>query len=289
MSAVVAGLLVIDKPRGVTSHDVVARARKASGIAKIGHAGTLDPMATGVVVLALGRATRLIRYIQEQEKEYLARVQFGVATATLDADGAVTDRSPMAMDRHQLEDVLHSFRGEIEQIPPMVSALKHQGRRLYEIARGGEEVERQPRLVRILELELMGLENGDYPQADLRVVCSKGTYIRTLADDIARSLGGRAHLAALRRTRVGRFTVDQALDFQEIESWQSRLRQPVEAVSQLKEWLASPEEAAAVRHGRRLPPPGGNGGPWAVVDDNHQLLAVYRSGGREAVAEVVLA
>jgi tRNA pseudouridine55 synthase len=283
------GLLVVDKPRGITSHDVVARARKATAVRKIGHAGTLDPIATGVVVLAMGRATRLIRYIQDQQKEYVALVQFGIATDTLDADGEETARVPMPFERQALIDALEAFRGEIEQIPPMVSALKHQGKRLYEIARSGDEVDRPPRQVAIHELELNEFSSDEFPRAELRVVCSKGTYIRSLADDIARSLGGRAHLLALRRTRVGVFDLDRALTLGAFDSWKGHLRDPREAVATLPEWRASDDEADAVRHGRRLPSPPGAGGPWAIVDRDAHLLAVYRQRGRDAVAEVVLA
>jgi tRNA pseudouridine55 synthase len=283
------GLLVVDKPSGITSHDVVARARQATGIRKIGHAGTLDPLATGVVVLALGRATRLIRYIQDQEKEYVALVQFGITTDTLDADGEETARVPMPFERQALIVALEAFRGEIEQIPPMVSALKLEGKRLYEIARSGAEVDRPPRQVAIHELELNEFFPGEFPSAELRVVCSKGTYIRSLADDIARSLGGRAHLQALRRTRVGVFGLDRALTLDDVQSWREYLRDPREAVATLREWRASDDEADAVRHGRRLASPTGADGPWAIVDRDAQLLAVYRQRGREAVAEVVLA
>ncbi|MGH9893629.1 MAG: tRNA pseudouridine(55) synthase TruB [bacterium] len=283
------GLLVVDKPSGITSHDLVARARKATSTKKIGHAGTLDPLATGVVVLALGRATRLIRYIQEQDKEYVATVRFGIATDTLDADGVETDRAPMSFDRHDLITALDLFRGEIEQIPPMVSALKHEGKRLYEIARTGGEVDRTPRQVTIHELELNEFDPSDFSRAELRIVCSKGTYIRSLADDLARTLGGRAHLLALRRTRVGIFGLEGALGADDLDSWKGHLRDPVEAVAGLSEWRASDEEVDAVRHGRRLPSPSNAAGHWAILDRDDRLLAVYRQRGREAVAEVVLA
>jgi tRNA pseudouridine55 synthase len=171
----------------------------------------------------------------------------------------------------------------------MVSALKHDGKRLYELARSGVEVDRQPRLVTIHQLELNDFFPGEFPSAEMRVVCSKGTYIRSLADDIARSLGGHAHLLSLRRTRVGVFDLRRAITIENLPSWASHLRDPVEAVSGLEEWRASEEEAIAVRHGRRLPSPSSRDGHWAVVDDEDRLLAVYRQRGREAVAEVVLA
>lgn len=284
------GLLVVNKPSGISSHGVVARARIAIGIRKIGHAGTLDPMATGVVVLGLGRATRLIRFVQDQPKEYLATIQFGVATDTLDAEGIETFRNPMPFDRDDLVSALAPFRGEIEQIPPMVSALKHGGKRLYEIARAGDEVDRQPRQVTIYELELSEFTRSEYPQAEVRVVCSKGTYIRSLADDIARALGGRAHLRALQRTRVGGFELKDAIDLEDLGRWREHLRSPIEAVSELREWQASDAEADAVRHGRRLSSLDQTDAErWAIVDRDHHLLAVYRRRGEEAVAEVVLA
>jgi tRNA pseudouridine55 synthase len=170
----------------------------------------------------------------------------------------------------------------------MVSALKHEGKRLYELARAGGEVDRPPRRVAIHALELNEFFPGEFPKAELRVVCSKGTYIRSLADDIARSLDGRAHLLALNRTRVGAFGLEHALTLEDLDSWREHLRDPREAVAALREWRAADQEADAVRHGRRLPSPTG-GGPWAIVDRDGRLLAVYRQRGREAVAEVVLA
>lgn len=281
------GLLVIDKPKGMTSHDVVARARRATSIRKIGHAGTLDPMATGVLVLALGQATRLIRYLQEQTKEYVADIQFGIGTDSLDADGTETARIEVEFSREELEGALDPFRGEIKQIPPMVSALKVGGKRLYELAREGEEVEREARPVTVHELDLIDFIIGPFPQAVIRVVCSKGTYIRSLADDIAQSLGSRAHLTALRRTRVGEIKVDDGLSLDQLEEWESNLLDPFRAVADLDLWQASAAEEEAVRSGRRLPLPDGVG-PWAIIDQDQQLLAVYRQQGDVAVAEVVL-
>jgi tRNA pseudouridine55 synthase len=283
----VKGLLVIDKPMGMTSHDVVARARRATGIRKIGHAGTLDPMATGVLVLAVGQATRLIRYLQDHAKEYRAEIQFGIGTDSLDADGTEVERVEVEFSRTQLEEKLELFRGEIEQVPPMVSALKVGGKRLYQLARAGDEVEREPRPVTIHELDLIDFTAGEFPRATIRAVCSKGTYIRTLADDIAQSLGSRGHLTALRRTRVGAIEVDGALALDELEQWESHLLDPRHAVVDLTQWSASPSEEEAVRSGRRLPLPESTG-PWAILDQEHNLLAVYRQEGSLAVAEVVL-
>ncbi|MEX0667937.1 MAG: tRNA pseudouridine(55) synthase TruB, partial [Acidimicrobiia bacterium] len=205
------GLLVIDKPSGPTSHDMVARVRRVAGVKRVGHAGTLDPLATGVVVIGIGRATRLLRYVQESHKEYVARVRFGIATDSLDADGREISREPMPVTEEQVSSVLSSFRGIIEQVPPMVSAIQIGGRRLHELARAGEEVERQPRPVEVYSVDVIEFEAGDFPLATIHVECSKGTYVRVLADDIAIALGGRAHLEGLRRTRVGSFGLDLAL------------------------------------------------------------------------------
>lgn len=282
-----AGFLVVDKPSGPTSHDIVARARAATGIKKIGHAGTLDPLATGVLVLALGQATRLIRYVQDFDKEYEASVRFGIATTTLDATGEEVARDPMTMSADQLEDALGRFRGVIEQVPPMFSALKVEGQRLHEMARAGLEVERNPRSVHIYELELKSFMAGDYPEADLRVVCSKGTYVRSLADDIAVSLGGRAHLTALRRTRVGGFQVEGALDGEHWEGWEQAMVPPAAAGHGMEQLVPDFHELKSVRNGRPFRSPG-KGGALAILDEDGRLMAVYRRTGNEARAEVVL-
>lgn len=282
------GFLVVDKPPGPTSHDIVAAARRATGIAKIGHAGTLDPPATGVLVLALGRATRLIRYVQDFDKEYQATVCFGIATDTGDATGIEVERHAMKFSAAELEGVLAGFRGEIEQVPPMVSALKVGGKRLYEIARQGEEIERQPRPVHIYELDLQSLDSGDQSTAELRVVCSKGTYIRTLADDIGVALGGRAHLTALRRTRVGSFSIPQSLAPDNWEGWEECVLPIEAAVDGMEQLVLDESSAAAVLHGRPVPSSGAEG-PVAMVETTGRLMAVYRRSGDEARAEVVLA
>ena len=206
--------MLIDKPRGWTSHDVVAKVRSSVG-GKVGHAGTLDPMATGLLVLGIGGATRLLRFVQDADKEYLATALFGVATDSLDADGAILSREPMSVTAEEVDVALKRFRGEIMQIPPMVSARKVEGRRLYELAREGKVVEREARPVTIHRLELVDLAPSDYPEVTFRTVCSTGTYVRTLADDLARTLGGRAHLTALRRVRIGALDVSDAVSIDE--------------------------------------------------------------------------
>lgn len=287
------GFLVVDKPTGVTSHDVVAAVRKATGVRKVGHAGTLDPMATGAVVVAVGRVTRLIRFIQDLPKEYEAAASFGIATDSLDADGAILERTPMEVTRSDVESVVPRFSGTIDQLPPMVSALKVGGERLYEIARRGETVERESRRVEVHELEITGFVEGSYPEVSFRVVCGKGTYVRSLADDMARTLGGRAHLVSLRRMRVGSLGVDRAVSMDQMDDLAPRLLSPAEALADLESIAVDGDVGGAVSHGARfatgpvveVPPDV----PVAVLDERGTLLAVYRRSGRQARPEVVLA
>jgi tRNA pseudouridine55 synthase len=295
------GFLHVDKEGGWTSHDVVAKVRSLTRSKKVGHAGTLDPMATGLVVVGLGRATRLLRFVQDLPKEYVARVAFGVATDTLDADGAILSREPMPVTGDEVGAVLPRFVGRIMQVPPMVSALRVEGRRLYELAREGQEVERQPRPVHVHEIDLVDFAPSDYPEATIRVVCGKGTYIRSLADDIAQALGGRAHLASLRRTRAGSIQVEssghriadleKAADEQRLESL---VVPPAAGLADLPSVEADPDTARAVRHGTQVPGfalgvASGFDRPFLVLDQSGELLAVYRMSGPNAVAEVVLA
>ena len=286
------GFLVVDKPQGMTSNQVVGRVRRAIGVKKVGHAGTLDPMATGVLVLAVGNVTRLIRYIQDLPKEYLAMAQFGVATDTLDADGAVLSREPMDVEPEEVEAVAERFVGNIRQVPPMVSALKHEGRRLYELAREGEVVEREARPVVIHELEVFSVGPGPYPEVEFRVVCGKGTYVRSLADDMAAVLGGAAHLTALRRKRIGSLSVADALDLQELDHWADRLLTPNQALVDMPTVEVASETAAGVRHGMRFVgtemAKAPEDTPYKVVNGDGKLLAVYRRVGEHARPEVVL-
>ena len=288
------GFLVIDKPRGMTSNAVVLRVRRATGEKKVGHAGTLDPMATGVVVVAVGPVTRLIRFIQEQPKEYLATAQFGVVTDTLDSDGAVLAREPMDFSEAELLGVARRFVGTIHQVPPMVSALKHKGRRLYELAREGEVVEREARPVEIHELEIGAVGSGPYPEVEFRVVCGKGTYVRSLADDLAAALGGGAHLTSLRRTRTGSLDVETyGLAIDRLEEWETRFLAPSDALGDMPAITVTEETARGVCHGMRFV-----GGEMVeapemeavrVLDESGDLIAVYRREGDQARPEVVLA
>ncbi len=211
-TACMVGFLNVAKPAGMTSHDVVARVRRLAGRGvKVGHAGTLDPAATGVLPLALGAATRLIPYLVEARKGYRALVHLGTTTTTDDAEGEPVEQCAVpSLDRAGLEAVLAPFRGEILQVPPMYAAIHHQGRKLYELAREGQTVERAPRPVTIEQLDLLALDEEN-ARLELLVSCSKGTYIRALARDIGAALGCGGHLAALERTFVGPFIVDEAV------------------------------------------------------------------------------
>jgi tRNA pseudouridine55 synthase len=262
------GIAVVDKPAGVTSHDVVGMLRKRFDERQVGHAGTLDPDATGVLVVAVGKATKLLRFIEKTSKSYVGEVVLGVETNTLDAGGEITATHDMA--GVTVDDVRHvavQLTGDIEQIPPMVSALKVGGRRLHELAREGIEVERPPRPVRIERFEVAA--TGDPLVFAIEVDCSPGTYIRTLAADLGNGLGGGAHLRNLRRTAVGEFTIDQAAPPDICELL------PVDrAVRSLERIEIDETTAALVADGRVLSSWAGTG-PWAVFRPDGQLVAVY--------------
>jgi len=295
-----AGFLLVDKPSGWTSHDVVAKVRNLLRMKKVGHAGTLDPMATGLVVVGLGRATRLLRFVQGAPKEYVATAVFGVATDSLDADGAILERVEMDVSQAEVEGAMKRFVGTIAQIPPMVSARKVGGRKLYELARAGIEVEREAREVEIYSLELIDFGPSNYPEVTFRTVCSTGTYVRTLGDDIAAALGGRAHLNALRRVRNGSLLVNDALQISEIEAAAAAdsafdLVVPARAgLPGLPEVIVGDDLAAGVANGLSFPLSAVQSdvalaGPTRVVDRNGRLLAVYRVDTGKAFPEVVVA
>ena len=279
------GLVVVDKPAGWTSHDVVARVRRIYGQKRVGHAGTLDPDATGVLLVGLGRVTRLMRFLQETEKEYRGEVVFGVATTTLDAAGEVVEERPMAVTRAEVEDATRAFIGDIEQVPPMVSAIQIGGRRLHEMARAGEEVDRPPRPVHIERITVEGFVPGAHPVATIHVECGSGTYIRSLAADLGAALGGPAHLGSLRRLRVGSFSESDARSLEAIEADPATaLRTPAEAMRALESLVLDPEGVTVVGHGGPLPAAvaddaGAGSGPFAVLDPEGTLLAVYERRG----------
>ncbi len=271
------GLVVVDKPAGWTSHDVVAKSRGLLGTRKVGHAGTLDPDATGVLLLGVGKATKLLRFLSPLGKSYVGEVALGTETSTLDAAGEVT--ATHEMGHVTLADVRAAalaFVGPIEQIPPMVSAVKIDGRRLHELARQGIEVERPPRPVTIHSLEVLPGPPDEPHVFTLAVSCSSGTYIRTLAADIGTALGGGAHLRLLRRTSVGPFTLDDAVPLEAVDP--DRVRPMVEAVRHLDATTVDEAGREAVQVGKVLEQAelGVTGaGPWAVLGPDGALLAVY--------------
>ncbi len=202
------GIIIVNKPEGWTSHDIVAKLRRILGERRIGHGGTLDPMATGVLPVFVGRATRAVEFMENADKEYIAALRLGISTDTQDTTGNVISEKPANVSKEELEAVLDKFRGEIEQLPPMYSAIKVDGKKLYEYARKGAEIERKTRKITIHELEVVGQhEDGDYL---LRVVCSKGTYIRALCSDIGDALGCGGAMSALVRTRAGAYRIETA-------------------------------------------------------------------------------
>ncbi len=260
-------MLVVDKPAGCTSHDVVDQVRRRLGTRKVGHAGTLDPDATGVLVLGVGKATKLLQFLNGVDKHYRGQLVLGSTTTTLDSSGEVTARFRMDVSPSDVARIAQRFLGDIEQIPPMVSAVKIGGRRLHELARQGVEVDRPARTVTVHDLELTA--TADPLRYDMVVHCSSGTYVRSLAADIGEALGGGAHLHGLRRTAVGLFTEDQAAPID-----QAPLRPPVDMVAHLPRLEVDDLVAEQVRHGRSLGPSRGSG-PLAVVDRRGLLLAVY--------------
>ena len=213
------GILLVDKPQGFTSHDVVAKLRGILHERRIGHSGTLDPMATGLLVVFVGRATRAVEFAESHEKEYIAGVRTGVTTDTQDITGTVLSTCSRKITAEEFSAVLPAFLGEQQQLPPMYSAVKIDGKKLCDLARKGVDVERRPRTITIRELELLGESCGDF---SLRVVCSKGTYVRTLTDDLGRKLGTGATLSALRRTRAGTLLVENAHTLAEIQAFADR-------------------------------------------------------------------
>ena len=252
------GILIIDKPTDWTSHDVVAKLRKLLKTKRIGHTGTLDPFATGVLVMLVGQATRLAQFLDKDIKEYEATIQFGFETDTGDFTGGMRDEGG-GMNKNEIDDILNqtdwddvfnNFRGPILQTPPMYSAKKVEGKKLYELARQGVEIERKPVSITIYELELLEEIHNPKSQIRIRVLCTAGTYIRTLAEDIGRKIGVPCHLSALRRTRAGKFSIEQAVTLETIEN--ARFISMNEALSHLPERKLSAEEVKKIRNGMKL-------------------------------------
>jgi len=286
------GVLVCDKPAGMTSHDVVARVRRLAGQRRVGHGGTLDPPATGVLVLALGRATRLLPFLPMEPKRYLARIAFGAETDTLDASGTVTATAPAGgVDEAAVRGALRGFLGPQEQVPPMVSAVKVGGERLYAKARRGESVERAARSIVVHALELLDFAGGERPEATVEVTCSGGTYVRSLAADLGNALGTLAHLAALRRTAAGRFGERDAHTLADLEALGDGLARvvlaPAQALGSLAVRALSAAEAAALATGATIPP-SGRAEPVAALAPDGRLVAVIQDDAGRARSRVVL-
>jgi tRNA pseudouridine55 synthase len=282
------GLVVVDKEAGWTSHDVVARCRRIFGQRRVGHAGTLDPDATGVLLVGLGRATRLLRFLTALPKTYEGEVVLGTATTTLDAAGDVTGTWDMGeVTLTEVREAAAALTGEIEQVPPMVSAVKVDGRRLHTLARQGIEVERQPRPVSVHRFDVEPTATpGVYR---IEVECSSGTYIRVLAADLGAALGGGAHLRNLRRTHIGSFGVAEARPVDELTA--AVVLTPAQAMRDLDQVVVPPEVEKLVGRGLALDrvPLGISGeGPWGLVDADHHLLAVYEATDTDRIRPAVV-
>lgn len=265
------GILVVKKPKGITSHDVVNRVRRVLHTKRVGHAGTLDPMATGALVVAVGPATRFLQYLSLEPKTYRFTVKFGQATNTQDADGEVVEQNPVPADlAAQIDHYLPEFRGNIQQLPPMFSAIKRDGKPLYAYARQGEEVEREMREVTLFEFEC---EQVDGDTAVMHCTCSGGTYVRTLAHDLGARIGCSAHLIALERTQVGRFTLDDSVELEAINS--EGLMPLAEALKPLGMVTIPPDVEARIREGQRVPiRPVPDGKFVGMLDRNGAVIGV---------------
>ena len=286
------GLLIINKPPGFTSHDVVARVRRILKTKRVGHTGTLDPFATGVLVILVGQATRLAQFLDKDEKEYEAVVRFGTETDTGDQTGSPKSQvqSTRSISIEEIERILPEFRGEIRQIPPMYSAKKIEGKKLYELARKGIAVERKPVKIKVSEIEVYELSNSDVPgeanhgpctlNFGLKVACSAGTYIRTLAEDIGRKVGAGAHLAELTRTRAGKFLLSDAATLEDLEKSTNPagfVLPMSEAIEHLPKLILNADRVTKTKNGLSTRYDGAAltcNQPVQMVDEHENLIAV---------------
>ena len=274
------GLIIVDKPVGPTSHRIVQMVREGTGIRKVGHAGTLDPRASGVLVLCLGAATRLSEYLSTSSKRYEALIRFGSSTQTYDSNGSVTRSTGKAPSRKEIEDTLEQFEREIDQVPPPYSAIKLKGKKAYELAREGEEVELEARQVTIHLLDLL-----EYRPPDLvvDVECSAGTYIRSLAHDLGEKLGTGAHLAKLRRTKSGPFTLEEAIPMPKLEvgmatgKWEKFVTEAVSALPEFPIIEVDEEGYELVRNGHRIPSEPDAQGLARAVSIEGDLVAILEA------------
>jgi len=295
MSAALNGVVVVDKPVGPSSFAIVHQARKLTGTRKVGHGGTLDPAASGVLPICFGEGTKLAQFLLDADKEYLATVRLGVTTDSYDATGVVVGRCVAAdVSAAAVEAALGTFRGWLSQRPPVFSALKRDGRPLYAYARAGEEVAVEARRVRIDELEVLELVDlgTEAPAVRLRVACSKGTYIRSLAHDLGAALGVGGHLEALRRTRSGPFTLAQAIAPEALATASSHLVSPAEALASLPTMTLSPASVQAVSQGKAIlwqdlgTPPATAGSPGSIEEAADERALDDAPGERPGTALV---
>ncbi|MGI9156605.1 MAG: tRNA pseudouridine(55) synthase TruB [Marmoricola sp.] len=288
MSPGLSGLVVVDKSPGMTSHDVVARVRRLAGTRKVGHAGTLDPMATGVLVLGVNRATRLLGHLMLTEKAYDATIRLGVTTSTDDAEGESTSTVDAAhLDEATVGAALAGFVGEIDQVPSSVSAIKVDGKRAYARVREGEQVELKARRVTVHGIDLRQTRPGEAFDVDVSVRCSSGTYVRAIARDLGAALGVGGHLTALRRTAVGRFGLDEAHTLEQLAE-EMQLQSLDEAARRcFPSYDLSEQQAADVGFGRKLEVTLAASGPVALFAPDGSFLALYEQGGTLARAVAV--
>lgn len=282
------GFLNVYKPTGKTSHDVVAVLRRITKIKQIGHTGTLDPFAEGVLPICIGKATRLIEYLND-EKAYIGTVQFGSSTTTYDTEGEVVKTSDKIVTQGDVEESLKFFRGEIEQLPPIYSAIKINGKKLYEYARAGQEVKIEPRKVTIFELELVNF-NQAAQQAEIKIVCSKGTYIRSIANDLGEKLGAFGHLIKLVRIKAGDFYVENSIKLEDLNSPEivlNKLIYPTEKLN-FAAYNLNEEEKKKISNGNAITP----NQPFAIDEfvtlmDNEKLAAIAKFDGKFLKCEKV--
>jgi tRNA pseudouridine55 synthase len=277
---VVSGVLVVDKPIGLTSHDVVQIIRRGTGIRRAGHTGTLDPRASGVLVILIGPAVRLSEYVSASDKRYQATIRLGSSTDTYDSEGQVTNSKPLGeISEEQFNEILQQFVGEMEQVPPPYSAVKIKGRKAYEMAREGEEIELAPRIVNVYSLDVL---EWAPPEAVIDVYCSSGTYVRSLANDLGKALGTGAHLVGLRRTKSGRFTLRDAVPLRRLQEafdagiWYRFL---IPAAEALADWPAvelDADQVELVRHGHRIAAQPGSAGWARGVSQQGDLVALLQ-------------
>ncbi|MDD5467399.1 MAG: tRNA pseudouridine(55) synthase TruB [Anaerolineales bacterium] len=278
MKNVVSGVLVVDKPVGLTSHDVVQIIRRGTGIRRAGHTGTLDPRASGVLVVLIGPAVRLSEFVSASDKRYQATIRLGSSTDTYDSEGMVTDSAPWdGISEEQFDEVLQRFVGEIEQVPPPYSAVKVKGKKAYEMAREGEEIDLEPRKIQVYSLDIL---EWAPPEVVVDVYCSSGTYVRSLANDLGQELGCGAHLIGLRRTKSGRFTLRDAVPLRRLQeafdagTWYRNLIPAAEALADWPMVELNADQVEKIRHGHRIMAAEGATGKARGVSEQGDLVAL---------------